>query len=337
MSVYDILNKIKDVKRFGSNWTAQCPAHQDDRNSLSINQGDDGRTLLHCFAGCSTENICIVIGIELKDLMPDTNQSRIVQTYDYRDESGVLLYQNCRFEPKDFRQRKPNGQGGWEWKLNGVRRVPFGLPELIEGLNEQPDRYVILTEGEADCINTRSCGFISSSFKSWKSDFNKFITNAHVVLLIDHDKSGVKQAADAARIIKGCVRTLKIVDLFDGEPLPDKHGKDVSDWFAAGGTFDQLQAIIESTADYSPDAANDTPQIITSFSELMNKGFADGEEIAFHACRGELVLLQSVTNHCKSTLTRNAALALSTGGQFLSVVKSGTPRRVLLLNLEDSG
>jgi hypothetical protein len=41
--------------------------------------------------------------------------------YDYRDESGTLLFQVCRIEPKDFRQRRPDGRGGWTWSVKGVR------------------------------------------------------------------------------------------------------------------------------------------------------------------------------------------------------------------------
>ena len=32
----------------------------------------------------------------------------------YTDEAGVLLSQVVRYEPKDFRQRRPNGYGGWD-------------------------------------------------------------------------------------------------------------------------------------------------------------------------------------------------------------------------------
>ena len=50
----------------------------------------------------------------------------IVATYDYRDESGTLLFQVVRFDPKDFRQRRPDGDG-WAWSVKGVRRVPYRL------------------------------------------------------------------------------------------------------------------------------------------------------------------------------------------------------------------
>ena len=76
---------------------------------------------------------------------------------------------------------------------------------------------------------------------------------------------------------------------------------------------------------------------LTSFIEFMQHDFNDGEEIACHARRGEVVLVQSVTNHGKSTFVRNSALALVTGDEFEPVVPVGTPRRVLLLNLEGAG
>lgn len=79
------------------------------------------------------------------------------------------------------------------------------------------------------------------------------------------------------------------------------------------------------------------PTLITSFSDLMNMEFDDGEEVAFHAMRGELVLVQSVTNKGKSTLIRNAAFALATGNEFAPIVEAGEPRKVLLLNMEGSG
>ncbi len=79
------------------------------------------------------------------------------------------------------------------------------------------------------------------------------------------------------------------------------------------------------------------PSLVASFAEFMRASFDDGEEIAFHARRGELALVQSVTNHGKSTLIRNSALSLAVGCSFFPVVERGEARRVLLLNFEGSG
>lgn len=79
------------------------------------------------------------------------------------------------------------------------------------------------------------------------------------------------------------------------------------------------------------------PFLLTTFAEFMDTDFEDGEVIGFDARRGEVVLVQSVTNHGKSTAIRNSALALVTGGVFAPFVEAGEPRRVLLLNFEGSG
>src|SRR5262245_37723375 len=123
----EILSRLEGVKRAGNQWQAKCPAHEDRRASLSLKRGDDGRVLVHCFAGCSTKDICGALGISDVDLFASGNghqvKPQIVATYDYRDETGELLYQAVRYWPKDFRQRRPDGKGGWIWNLQGVRRV----------------------------------------------------------------------------------------------------------------------------------------------------------------------------------------------------------------------
>src|ERR1700692_2955355 len=46
--------------------------------------------------------------------------TRIDATYEYRDETGVLLFEVVRKIPKKFVQRRPSGNGGWEWSTKGV-------------------------------------------------------------------------------------------------------------------------------------------------------------------------------------------------------------------------
>ena len=59
---------------------------------------------------------------------------KVLKEYDYTDENGARLYQTVRFEPKDFRQRRSDGNGGWIWK-GPERPVPYRLPELIASGN----------------------------------------------------------------------------------------------------------------------------------------------------------------------------------------------------------
>jgi hypothetical protein len=68
MNVNTFLTYLKNVKKSGSGWTARCPAHEDKQASLSISEGDDGRILLKCFAGCSVESIMAALNLKTSDL-----------------------------------------------------------------------------------------------------------------------------------------------------------------------------------------------------------------------------------------------------------------------------
>jgi len=70
--IESILSLLENVKSAGDGkYTAACPAHEDRSPSLSISSGDDGRVLLHCFAGCTNETIVKAWGKTMSDLMPD--------------------------------------------------------------------------------------------------------------------------------------------------------------------------------------------------------------------------------------------------------------------------
>jgi hypothetical protein len=71
MSAEYILNRLQGVrKRTSDQWSARCPAHDDKGPSLSIRELDDGRTLLHCFAGCDVADVVAAVGLELDSLFP---------------------------------------------------------------------------------------------------------------------------------------------------------------------------------------------------------------------------------------------------------------------------
>jgi excisionase family DNA binding protein len=70
-----VLEKLPDAKRSGAGWVALCPAHQDRTPSLSISEGDDGRALIHCHAGCATSKVASALGLPMSDLMPPRNRA----------------------------------------------------------------------------------------------------------------------------------------------------------------------------------------------------------------------------------------------------------------------
>ncbi|QRM20668.1 DNA primase [Dechloromonas sp. TW-R-39-2] len=67
----NLISKLDKVRRTGpGKWQACCPSHEDRGPSLSIAEGDDGRVLVHCFAGCSVHEIVAAVGMDIADLFP---------------------------------------------------------------------------------------------------------------------------------------------------------------------------------------------------------------------------------------------------------------------------
>lgn len=71
-----VLQQLHKVRKSGpASWSARCPAHDDSGPSLAIRETDDGRVLMHCFAGCSVHNVLAAIGMDIGDLFPAKPQS----------------------------------------------------------------------------------------------------------------------------------------------------------------------------------------------------------------------------------------------------------------------
>jgi hypothetical protein len=83
VSPLDLLLSRIPAKRSGKGWMAKCPAHDDQDPSLSIRDGEDGRVLLHCFAGCPYQAILDKVGLSVRDLFVPVNNA-----YPYRDRLG---------------------------------------------------------------------------------------------------------------------------------------------------------------------------------------------------------------------------------------------------------
>lgn len=71
MSAAVLLDRLQGVRATGRDrWLARCPAHGDKSPSLSIRELEDGRVLLHDFAGCDTESILAAVGLDIAALFP---------------------------------------------------------------------------------------------------------------------------------------------------------------------------------------------------------------------------------------------------------------------------
>lgn len=281
--VKTLLSRLKGVKRLPSGGhTARCPAHDDHENSLKIDVGDDGKALIHCHTGCATADILRRIDMEMKDLWPPNaervkrngrgQEPQIVATYDYRDETGTMLYQAVRYEPKDFRQRQPNGRGGWLWTLKDVRRVLYRLPELLES---DLASWVLIVEGEKDADRLAALGLVATTnamgASNWHADYSEQLRGRRVCLILDNDDAGEKRGEKVGHALSGVASDVRVLRLPDLPPAGD-----VSDWLDVDGTANELMRLVvlapswEPTDDSSEDAEtpDDAPRSI-SHAEIL--------------------------------------------------------------------
>lgn len=183
-------------------------------------------------------------------------RGRIVATYDYRDEAGALLYQAVRFEPKDFRQRRPDGKGGWDWRVKGVRQVPYRLFELRAKVAHT---RVYIVEGEKDVDRLAALGLVATcnagGAGKWPAELSEHFRGLDVVLLPDNDEPGRAHAETVARNLAGIAERVRVVAL---PGLPPKG--DVSDWIEAGGTVADLGRIVDAAPLWTADATEPKPK-----------------------------------------------------------------------------
>jgi hypothetical protein len=134
----------------------------------------------------------------------DTRQKTEVAAYDYQDEDGALRHQAVRYRyddngEKTFRLRRPDGSGGWIWRMEGVERLPYRLPELLDAPD---DAIVFVTEGEADADNLASLGLVatcnSEGAGKFRPELAKWFKNRRVALTEDNDSAGRDHVAKTA-------------------------------------------------------------------------------------------------------------------------------------------
>ncbi|MEF3058714.1 phage/plasmid primase, P4 family [Ralstonia solanacearum] len=180
-------------------------------------------------------------------------RKRIAATYDYIDADGVLLFQVCRMAPKDFRQRRPDGNGGWSWSVKGVEQVPYRLPQLLA----RPDEIIFIVEGEKDAENLAALGLLATcnagGANKWHASLSQHFRGRHVVILPDKDDAGRAHAQLVAGKLQGVAASVRVLELPN---LP--HKGDVSDWLEAGNDADELRAMAEQANALVP-ATDDAP------------------------------------------------------------------------------
>ncbi len=321
-----VLSRFECVRKNGDGWTARCRAHDDKTPSLSISEAD-GKVLLHCHAGCTPANVVSAAGLTMADLFVDSPQPRIVAIYDYRDESGQLLSQVVRSEPKSFRQRRPDGKDGWTWNVNGVRRIPYHLPEVLTAEN------VLVCEGEKDCDTAHGLDLTATcnpgGAGKWRDEYSEYLRGKHVAVIADADEAGRKHAAAVAESLRGKAASVKVLEL--------PGAKDLSEWIERGGTKEVLLDVIANSPQYERSQKKQKRIEVFDCADFLRHPFTDSTEDLVQTIvqRGGATLLFAKPKYLKSWIVLDTALCAATGRPALGHFSVASPRRVLLVQVED--
>ena len=254
------LSRIPKLRKSGAEWRCACPIHNGKRDSFTVNM-ETG--LWRCHSECDIggdayrlEERLFNVGFKeakksvdelagIKDSAQTKTIStfgRIIATYDYCDEQGTLIYQVLRYEPKNFRQRRPdaNGRDGWDWKLGNIERMLYRLPEVINGSDP-----VVVVEGEKDVDLLRAWGFNATCNSGGAGKFTQAMANyfkeRKVLIVPDQDDKGVQHGKEVASKAKFAGAEVSILDL---------DAKDVSDWAASGGNKEKFLSLMAEAVPY---------------------------------------------------------------------------------------
>ena len=195
-----------------------------------------------------------------------------VAEFEYFDQDGKFAYTTQRKEfrnldgsfvlakdgikrKKTFRQYRIDENGDRAWNLDGVERVLYRLPELVDAV--AANRPIFVVEGEAKVDALREVDVIATTNvcgakAPWLLAYSEYLRGADVVLLPDNDETGWKHVTDIASSLAGIAARIRVVMLPD---LPEKG--DVKDWLAAGGTREQFDTIVEAAQDWQPPSTED--------------------------------------------------------------------------------
>ncbi len=336
----EILAKLPGAKQSGDHWTSPCPlpGHETPAGHLTLKDAGT-KALVTCRGGKHTyQDYCEAWGYDSLTYSPNGNgyEPKIIATYHYTDAGGKLLYQVVRYDPKDFRQRRPDGSGGWLWNLKDISPVLYRLPEVLEAVREGQRVYVC--EGEKDAKNLAKLRLTATTNSGgagkWRPEYAEALKGASVVIIADKDAPGRAHANQIAASLHGKVKSLKVLE------LPDRDGhqiKDVSDWLNTGGTRQELEQLVNEAQEWKPPQDKvETGFRLTKLSVLLRE--AD-EDIAYiwenTLIKGGLSILVAKPKVGKSTLARNLALAIAKGApSFLgrTIMVSGS---VVYLALEE--
>lgn len=292
--INEILAKLSNIKSTSKGWSAKCPGHNDGHNSLSVSEGNDGRVLLKCFAGCSFEQILSSLGMAPQDLFVPTTRPRAKASRSPSTNHATLQHsappQGCTVEDYAKAKRLPleflqtlgllnqihlkrsalyipyyDSQGNevavrYRIGLTGENRFLWKKKSVVqlygqEWLQEAKDKgYVVLVEGESDCHTL------------WYH---------HIPALGLPGASLWKEERDAP-LLKDIDRIYVVIE-------PDQGGKAVQEWIGKSAIRNRVFVImLGQSKDPSALYLEDPSSFIERWQAFMNKAESWDHRVSQH-------------------------------------------------------
>lgn len=345
MNFLEITSKFKNIKVRGDTQVqCCCPAHDDKHASLSISS-ENGKTLLHCHAGCSTESILEAVGLQMRDLFEnseclqiplETNYiekleaytgKKVEEIYRYFSVDGIYAYEKVRFAGKDFLYGRYNSETDrLDFGLGGQEKLLYHLLELRKAIDA--GERVFLVEGEKDVHSLESLGLTATTaggVQEWQNGFSRYFLGANqVVILPDNDDPGRKMAIEAYTALKETVKKVVIVS------TATTPKGDVSDYlFKEGHSKAELMQLVEdaltraerleASIPKAPAAMlviNPTKERGITALELQKKVFKPKEWYLDRILGSGVAILAGLPKKGKSWLAVQLALSIARGEEF---------------------
>ncbi len=227
-----------------------CLAHDDHNPSANWNPV---KGVWHCHA-CGSSGGAYDLGDLLGIARPErqTSSGSSSSHYSYQDADGKEIFQVVRgmkngektFSQRHYNPSHPKAKpDGWAWTLEGIQRVPYRLPQILEALKNAQTIFIV--EGEKDVDTLERMGHVatcnSGGAVKWRDEYSDTLRGADVVVLPDNDKAGRDHCTQVLKSLEGKAKSARVLDLPN---LPEKG--DVTDWKNQGGTFEQFEALLEN-------------------------------------------------------------------------------------------
>lgn len=310
--IYRVLGCLEGVKKQGSGYEARCPGsrhkHGDKRPSLSVGIGLDGRVLLNCHTGCSTEEILGALGLTFSDLFEKSSSGNVVRRFRSVDQMGVVVATHVR-------EDLPGGDKKVWWETNGKRGLNgtpskdlplYGLLRLLE----RPDEPVFVCEGEkaADALaelGLLAVGTVTGASETPSAATLEPLQGRDVILWPDNDPDGLSHMQAIARGLQRPPRWVSWT------AAPEKG--DAADYVATGGSAESLQSLVVERLPRAALAKG--PRL-----DIVRMADVKPEAINWHwrgrFAKGKATLMMGDPGLGKSLITHWIAARTSTGGEW---------------------